>query len=232
MNSPPIFLSDATATNHHHQSLYEIPKNEAKCMIEHHLLWDRSPTEFISWTSSLLWALQYAVRKRTKWDEQEITICVLDTKRTQLRSSIFPVSVLLCVYDIPSGRPDYYRAEYLAHSIVEVSRESLSIISFEALIAGGLFELLPELNDEEGREFLAKRVNQLRCAYFAQSCIVWPRELQIAKELASGFGTDWILPMSLAFLSLRRRDKNDPVLLHGIAPLFTSSLSQSSNEGK
>lgn len=203
-------------------------------MIENHLVWGRESTEFISWTSSLLWALQYAVRKRAKWKDQNISICVLDIRRqaaapVQQQLSIYPVPNLLCVYDIPGrGRDNYYHAEYLAHSIVEVSSggggssSSLNAISFEALISAGLFELLPELDDRCGRVLLAKRVTQLRSAFFTHPCKVSPKELLVVKRLAAGFGSDWILPMSLAFLSLRLRERKDEDLLRVIAPLAYS----------
>lgn len=222
INACPRFLSQATVKGVQHSSLYDIPKEEARFMIENHLLWGRESTEFISWTSSLLWALQYAVRKRAKWKDQNITICVLDIVQApvQQQQRIYPVPNLLCVYDIPSrGRDYYYHAEYLAHSIVEVSDKSLSVISFKALISAGLFELLPELDDKCGRVLLAKRVPQLRSLYFTYPCKISPKELLLVKRLAAGFGTDWILPISLAFLSLRQREKKDEVLLRVIAPL-------------
>lgn len=222
INASPRFLSQATAKDLHHSSLYDIPKDEAKLMIEHHLLWSRENTEFISWTSSLLWALQYAVRKRAKWKDQSISICVLDIQRSPAQLSIYPVPTLLCVYGIRSRGRDYYHAEYLAHSMVEVSGRSLSVISFKALIAGGLFELLPELDDRRGRVLLAKRVNQLRSAYFTQPCKVSSMELHVVKRLAAGFGSDWILPMSLAFFSLRLRERKDESFLRVIAPLAYS----------
>lgn len=191
-------------------------------MIEHHLLWSRENTEFISWTSSLLWALQYAVRKRAKWRDHNVSICVLDIQQAPVQLSIYPVPTLLSVYGIPSQGRDYYHAEYLAHSLVEVSGGSLGVVSFNALIAGGLFELLPELDDEIGRVLLAKRVAQLRSAYFAHPRKVLSRELHVVKRLAVGFGSDWILPMSLAFLSLRLRERKDEDFLRLIAPLVYS----------
>lgn len=196
--------------------------DEAKFMIETHILWSREPTEFISWTSSLLWALQHAVRKRAKCKDQNVSICVLDIQRAPVQLSIYPVPNLLCVYGISSRGRDFYHAEYLAHSIVEVSGRSLGVISFNALISGGLFELLPELDDKSGRVFLAKRVNQLRSIYFTQPCKVSPRELLVVKRLAAGFGSDWILPMSLAFLSLRLRERKDEYFLRVIASLAYS----------
>lgn len=191
-------------------------------MIEHHLRWSRETTEFISWTSSLLWALQYAVRKRAKRKDQDISICVLDIQQAPVQLSIYPVPTLLCVYGIPSQGRDYYHAEYLAHSMIEVSGRSLSVISFKGLIAGGLFEFLPELDDKIGRHLLAKRVTQLRSEYFTHPRKVSPGELHVAKRLAAGFGSSWILPMSLAFLSLRLREKEDESFLRLIAPLAYS----------
>lgn len=191
-------------------------------MIENHLLWGREPTEFISWTSSLLWALQYAVRKRAKWNEKNISICVLDIQQAPMQLSIYPVPKLLCVYGIPSRTREYYQAEYLAHSVVEVSGRCLSAIPFKALISGGLFELLPELDDKVGRVLLAKRVTQLRSAYFTHPCKISPKELLVVKRLAAGFGSNWILPISLAFLSVRLRERNDDGILRVIAPLAHS----------
>lgn len=190
-------------------------------MIERHLTWSREPTEFISWTSSLLWALQHAARKRARWNDQNISICVLDIQRAPVQLSVYPVPTLLCVYGIPSRGRDFH-AEYLAHSIVGVSGRSISVISFKALIFGGLFELLPELDDKSGSVFLAKRVTQLRIAYFTHTCKVSPRELLVVKRLAAGFGNDWILPMSLAFLSLRLRERKDEGFLRLIAPVAYS----------
>ena len=84
-NSPDKIVSAAVAHGGR-SKLMEIPNAEVKAMLETHFQWKNTlpRDEFISWTSSLLYALQYAVRKTIYRSlEDDIMICVLDTHRLQ-----------------------------------------------------------------------------------------------------------------------------------------------------
>ena len=66
----------------YHASLSSIPYNEARMMIRDHLNYEyRSPSEFSSWSISLLWVLVHAVRKAYDCGEWDILIYALDTSK-------------------------------------------------------------------------------------------------------------------------------------------------------
>ena len=93
-------------------------------MLESHLLWKyRSNGQFISWTSSLLWALQHTIRKVSQ-REKDIQICVLDTSKIET-SSFFAASDLLRIYGVPDKAMlahCYYNTEYLYRGGLFTSR--------------------------------------------------------------------------------------------------------------
>lgn len=194
--------------------LTDIQGQHAKRMLENHLLWNGlADDQFISWTSSLLWALQHAIRKDFQGDT-DVQICMLDTSKIET-GSFFSASELLRIFRIPDEGKlahRYYYAEYLYHGGLFVHGSS-STVSFNTLRECGLFSLLPELDDPKYKPLLCRTVEYLRVTMVSIPRPVAPIEGRIALQLVSLFGKDFIMPMMVALLSLRRRAANDAEFL-------------------
>lgn len=190
--------------------LTDLQSQHAKRMLENHLLWSGlADDQFISWTSSLLWALQHAIRKDFQGDT-DVQICVLDTSKIQT-GSFFSASELLRIYRVPDEGKlahRYYNAEYLYHGGLFVYGSS-STVSFSTLRECGLFSLLPELDDPRYKPLLCRTVQYLRVTMVSVLRPVAPIEGRTALQLASLFGKKLIMPMMVALLSLRCRAPDD-----------------------
>ena len=179
-------------------------------MLEGHLLWrGLSSDHFVSFTGSLLWALQHAIRKHFQGDK-DVQICVLDTSKIET-CSFFAASDLLRIYRIPdvdklSHR--YYTAEYLYHGGLFVQGCS-STVSLSLLREYGLFSLLPELDDPGSKPFLCRTVENLRVTMVSVTRPVNPIEGRTALQVASLFEKDFTMPLMVALLSLRHRAPDD-----------------------
>lgn len=182
-------------------------------MLENHLLWRVFPSDqFVSWTSSLLWALQLAVRKHAdrKYPDGDIQICVLDTSKIET-SSFFAASDLLRVYEVADEGKlahRYYIAEYLYHGGLLVHGSS-STVSLDVLMECGLFNLLPEMDDPRWRSLLCNAVDHFRGTMFSVTQLMTPVEARTALQLASLFEKRFTMPVMVAFLSLRCCDPDD-----------------------
>lgn len=198
--------------------LSDIERQHAKRMLENHLLWSGlADDQFISWTSSLLWALQHAIRKDFQGDT-DIQICVLDTSKIET-GSFFSALDLLRIYRVPDESKlahRYYTTEYLYHGGIFVHGSS-STVSFNLLREYGLFSLLAELDDPRYKPLLCRTVENLRVTMVSIPRPIAPIEGRTALQLASLFGKDFIMPVMVALLSLRRRAPDDADFLKLLA---------------
>ena len=191
-------------------NLSDIERQHAKQMLENHLLWSGSADDqFISWTSSLLWALQHAIRKDFQGDI-DVQICVLDSSKIE-KGSFFSALDLLRIYRVPDEGKlarRYYNTEYLYHGGLFV-HDSSSTVSFNLLREYGLFSLLSELDDPRYKHLLCRTVEYLRVTMVSIPRPVAPIEGRTALQLSSLFGKEFIMPVMVALLSLRRRAPDD-----------------------
>ena len=190
----------------------------AKGMLENHLLWKSLPSDqFISWTSSILWALQHAIRKDFQGDT-DVQICMLDTSKIE-KCSFFAASDLLKIYRVPDEGKlahRYYTAEYLYHGGLLVHNSS-STVTLNLLREYGLSSLLPELDDLGGKSFLYKTIENLRGIMVSVSRPIAPIEGRTAIQIASLFEKEFSMPVMVALLSLRRRASDDEYFLKLVA---------------
>lgn len=199
-------------------NLSDIQPQHAKDMLENHLLWrGLASDQFISWTGSLLWALQHAIRKDFQGDT-DVHICVLDTSKIET-CSFFAASDLLRIYRVPDEGKlahRYYVAEYLYHGGLFVHGSSATV-SLNLLREYGLFNLLPELDDHRFKPLLCKTVDSLRVTMVSVPRPVAPIEGRTALQVASLFGKEFTMPLMVALLSLRRRAPDDAYFLKLVA---------------
>ncbi|PVI04182.1 hypothetical protein DM02DRAFT_640077 [Periconia macrospinosa] len=129
--------------------------------------------DLMSWTSSLLFAIQYALWRSHTFRRQasEINICVIDTGNFPLGQFARDVSLIGEFYETAQELGEStskffnfrrnYNGEYLSQGKVHHSNRSC-IVSLERLIQAGLYELYPEFENAEGHVRWAKRVLELR----------------------------------------------------------------------
>jgi len=201
-----------------------MPDEDLRTMLTKHFQWlDVQNDEFISWTSSLLYALQYAVRKtrnpknpRTVSQECDIKICLWE--RDAAGNPIYPASNLIEFYRLPSEgvlRPEYHITEYLSHGKIDVKGCS-STVSLEELRRAGLFDLMPELDDENTKHDLFTRVLTLRSTILTTPIAISDFESKTARGIASLFARQYTMQAMLALLSLRLRDCEDAEFINMI----------------
>jgi hypothetical protein len=118
----------------------------------------------MSWSSSLLFVIQYAIRRSSKSNcsPADIKICAVDTikfSRGQFARDVLLMYMYRDVFSSNSdmqnlvrlGEGDYDNGKYLSQGTV-VHQNRSCVTSLGNLIKAGLYELYPELDDPEGKE--------------------------------------------------------------------------------
>lgn len=218
--------------------LLQLPRQRAANMLWGHLNWKRLVGDnLMSWTSSLLFALQHGLRRAKKdYDEptlSDIQLCVVDTRDFPRGTFIKDLDVMKAYSDFPNIRSflefrqgnDYYYGEYLSQGRLEIAGRAQHT-SLSTMIDLGLYDIEPELQYEH--EILCKRINALRNAFAAPNnaaCPLSKKEARKAITVAQGcFGDRFALPFAAMLLSLRRRREMDPVILDAFAAMFTGMM--------
>ncbi|MCJ1308006.1 hypothetical protein MMC25_001656 [Agyrium rufum] len=214
-NGPGEFFSATYASGIGHQSFFTIPPSKAKQMLDEHVRWFNMPNdEFISWSSSILFVLQHAVRKKAYHKDKDIHLCILDTH--QMDCTFYTAVTLLRFYNVPSVggcRYEGLAAEYLAHEqIVRKGSNSLSAVSFNHLVSRGLYEILPQLTDEMGKLNLAKTLVNLRYS-FRHPIELSVQTVEYAKIFAYCFAPEFFFHVFASILGCRARFRGDRTLL-------------------
>lgn len=203
---------------------------DAAWMLENHLLWkDLGNDNLTSWTSSLLWCLQHAIRRsvtdKPRPSLSDIHVCVLSTRKVP-RGTFLPAVALLKAFGIPDEgklKHDYYRGEYLSQgemNMTELERPlSGTVTTLQNLIDHGLYELYPPFADEDQQTRLWLRVNDFRETFKQVPAPPTPIEIDTAYSIAHAcFLHTSIRPVVMAaLLSLKPRARLDPTLLETFA---------------
>ncbi|PWY87813.1 hypothetical protein BO94DRAFT_55236 [Aspergillus sclerotioniger CBS 115572] len=180
----------------------------------------------MSWTSSLLFALQYGLYRhtmdRSKPDLDEILLFILDTRGFAEGTFIKDLDIINFFktptndlasfsglrYGRPGNKPRHYFGEYLTQDELNIQGKCATV-SMQQMIDLGLFELYPRLGNEDEWNSLANRVLKLRKS-FTYSPSTTPAEVQKAIEIAQGsFTGRWVVPFAAMLLALKPRDPND-----------------------
>jgi len=196
--------------------------SEAAHSVANHLNWRRGQgsSNLVSWTSSLLYALQYVlyrhVDRRDGPDMADIEICVIDT--TEFEPRVFirdmdPIeafaadhAALQKLRDLRTGG-EYYFGEYLSQGALRIEGKC-QIISAEAMIGKGLLSLRPEF---EMAYYIktcgwAKDVVEMRDSLYEQQQQQPPsvrlETFQSAIEIGQLFGPHWRLPIATNLVAL------------------------------
>ncbi|KAH7159759.1 hypothetical protein B0J13DRAFT_112640 [Dactylonectria estremocensis] len=203
------------------------PQEAFRRLLDHLNGYDDSHEEFcnfMSWTSSLLFALLYGIYQaeftNNRYDDTKILI--LDTQYIKPGSFIKDIDILRLFDDsgAPRGfgsihnflklRREYYFGEYLSQSEVDVLGHCAEA-SFWDLMNHGLEELYPWLFDASLEGKWAKREKDAREKYHKDDTLVTLDDAEkVIKIAENSFGGSWTTPMAAMILGLERRSPNDP----------------------
>ncbi|KUI70113.1 hypothetical protein VM1G_06530 [Cytospora mali] len=195
---------------------------------------------FMSWSSSLLFLLQYALYRHSNQSDgsgfEDIHLMVIDTRKFPPRTfvkdmeiiSIFAQSSreytsnnLKKFLDLRS-LPDYRFGEYLSQGYLNLADKAVET-SFERLVCLGLFDLVPELGNRDNWKSWVKPVLEIREAFLESSHPdATQTEVRKAIVIAEGaFGEPWTIPISIMLLALKPRKTDDRIITEGFKAIFT-----------
>ncbi|KAI0965043.1 hypothetical protein F4678DRAFT_476893 [Xylaria arbuscula] len=171
----------------------------------------------VSWTSSILFALQYALYRShlPGLSPADIKICAVETGKFpqgQFARDMWLIRAYRETATMIGGdtrrffqfrydNQDYYNGEYLSQGLVTLSSRS-SIVSLETLIQSGLYSLYPDLTSTTDK--LANRVRDLRDLW-GNEIQTTLQELENALEIAKTFNALEALDIAVLLLSLKHR---------------------------
>ncbi|KAF7953046.1 hypothetical protein EAE96_006267 [Botrytis aclada] len=179
----------------------------------------------VSWTSSLLFAIQYAIWRRRKFScsAANIQICAVDTRRFP-RGQFAPDMWLLQAYRTAAKKggdaekffrfrleyEEFQNGEFLSQGSVHHGGRSC-VVSLEKLQESGLYNLYPEFAEKEGMNWWSKRVLALRGLWLKEQ-LTSAQELDFAEMVARkcfhAFETAEMMLILLTFKA--RKMKEDP----------------------
>jgi hypothetical protein len=201
--------------------VFDKPRNVARDTLKTHVKkWNRGKEDnFMSWTSSLLFALQHAIRREAsdlypRSTAQQVKLSILFTSK--LPAGCFMPSVaLLDAYGAQyhdGMQRNKYHGEYLSQGRLDIPEGAMITITMEELLTSGLYQLYPDFELDTWR--LCNRVTELRGKYLRQVHDVTPEEISFARTVAEGCCSEssfrFVLFASL--LALKTRTLLDPGL--------------------
>lgn len=184
----------------------------------------------MSWTSSLLFAIQYAIwRCHTgHCHPADIKICVVDTKqfpRGQFAQDIWLLQMYRDTAKEVGGETwrffqfrekdeRYYNGEYLSQGFLHHSGRSC-VVTLKKLIDTGLHELYPEFADPSAMASWAKRVLELR-QHWRNKQKTTHQEIRHAFQIAAECFSDFaMLDIMLMLLTFKNRKYQQTMSIKG-----------------
>jgi len=222
--------------------------SEAAEMIFVHLgrAWEKGyPDNLVSWTSSLLFALQYAFYRHVSngTDLGDIFLCVVDT--TAIPSNVFirDIDLIRAFRQYDSHLADllalrgrrhrdhqgsYYFGEYLSQGALKIEA-NCSIVPMDEIIDNGLFTLRSEFEDAASRGATwANEVIRLREVFYEETVdlpVTTQEELQAARDIADLFDDRFRIPVAASLLALKpRQPVDDDIVQWFDQPRYTSTF--------
>ncbi|CAN9149151.1 hypothetical protein CC77DRAFT_953945 [Alternaria alternata] len=168
----------------------------------------------MSWTSSLLFAIQCAIWRSQGRQPGDFKICVVDTRKfpqgqfardlwlfKAIESITLPQGQARNFFRFRQTNSDYYNGEYLSQGTTNIANRSC-ITSLQNLKEAGLSELYPEFDDPEGKTKWANRALELRKIWSTKqgtSDRDVELALQIARKCLNSFAPVDVAAVLLAF---------------------------------
>ncbi|KAF2143151.1 uncharacterized protein K452DRAFT_193527, partial [Aplosporella prunicola CBS 121167] len=207
-------------------------------MINGHLRWRRDwDDNLVTWTSSLLYALVYIFYRHATdgFNFDNICLGILDTtsfpKGTFIRDmdlirTYSPLNERLANLEKLRDKQHrefkgkFYFGEYLSQGALRIE-DKCAVVSARALIASGLYDILPEFEVLAQRPLSpnpewANQVIRHREAFYSEEpgCQkVSSEEIQAAMQIGELFGPPWRLPLAINLMALVPRLPDDRTIL-------------------
>lgn len=180
--------------------------------------WARGKDDnFMSWTSSLLFALQHAIRRddmESLPNARQVKISILFT--FSLPSGCFMPSVALLdahgAQYSPFMQRKNYHGEYLSQGSLAVPKGAMTTITLADLLASGLYQLYPDFELDKRR--LCNRVTELRERFLGQQHGLIPNEVRLVRGIAEACceNSAFRFVLFAGLLALKSRELLDPCI--------------------
>lgn len=246
----PSYLAPPSATSSNpdlYRDVFSLQQADAARCLNSHLRWwssHEAKCNFMSWSGSLLFLLQYALYKhrsnRDGSDFSDISLLVIDTRNFPPRTFARDLEIMAVFSpfcrevndkDLPNfqnlrSKPDYYFGEYLSQGDLDLSGKGVQT-SFQELVDLGLFELVPALRNEANWHLWVRPVLKLRNTIREPaSSDATQDEVRKAITIAgAAFGEPWTIPISAMLLSMKPRKNNDSIINEGYKAMFSRKFS-------
>ncbi|KAL2871663.1 uncharacterized protein BJX67DRAFT_167098 [Aspergillus lucknowensis] len=217
--------------------IFHLPAPKAANLLLNHLLWQRGHEDgcnLMSWTTSLLFALQYALYRHRKDgdDLRYISLIIIDTTLFPAGTFIQDMEIMRCFQAadtrmqkfVEYRQTEYYFGEYLTQGRLNVEGRCVCT-PVQRMISLGLFELQPALADTTQWHCWPKRVLDYRELFTSARCVPATEEdVEIAVDIATQcFGGKWTAPGVLMLLALQPRKRADKIIGEGFKSRFTEA---------
>ncbi|OAL46890.1 hypothetical protein IQ07DRAFT_480865, partial [Pyrenochaeta sp. DS3sAY3a] len=203
-------------------------------MLNRHLRWWEGHDNFVSWTSSLLFALVYIfylhAGRRDGSDFADISLCIIDTTRFAKGAFFQDLDLMRAYSAFDSGLADmlklrtekhegcFYFGEYLSQGALKIEGKC-AIVSAAELIQRGLFDLQPVFEEfaQWPKEYAPRWVYPVfrlrndigrRIAGTSTSTVV-----RAVTRIIQLFEPPWRLPMAGNLIASRYCQVEDPSIL-------------------
>lgn len=214
----------STSPGHSRIDLLSLPSDKATDMLHKHLnksCCDGEDSDnLMSWTSSLLFAIQYAIFRCNKFgcDPADIKICAIDTRKFphgQFARDMWLLQAYRQTAIEVGGHTQnffrfrldderYHNGEYLSQGSVSHAGRSC-VVSLKNLEESGLYDLYPEFADIQGKIKWTNRVLELRQGWSVEQRTT-PQEIQLASMVTRKCFTNMEgMDMVLILLSFKAR---------------------------
>lgn len=222
--------------------LLQLPSPEAAARLKAHLKWkccDRGRTtcNLMSWSSSLLFLLQYGFfRHQTDPEKQggprpklsNIKIIILDTRDFPKQVFLRDLDALKWLDDEPDLRGlhnlrkgQHYFGEYLSQGRLVIKGNYVQI-SMQQLIDGGLLtSICPALNQPQNWSYWANITINLRGTILQKNSIDKQRIRKTIFLAQSCVGDKFVVPFALMLLCLRSEPSDDEMIANAFHSIFT-----------
>lgn len=223
---------------HRPDDIFRLDLADAAALVHAHFEWRcDEKCNFMSWTSSLLFALHYGLYRHKKDHDQpdlsRIVLYILDTSGLPEGTFIKDLDILDAFKGESAGVKDFlhmrrgqgrkrcYFGEYITQGQLQIDGRCASV-SLQQMVNSGLFELHPVLGNKDGWDFLASRVLDLRKGLTTLVPIT-PSEVRKAITIAqSCFGDRWVVPLSAMLLAMKPGNQDNAKIVAAYSAMFAA----------
>ncbi|KAH7168435.1 hypothetical protein DER46DRAFT_623899 [Fusarium sp. MPI-SDFR-AT-0072] len=220
--------------------LLQLPPREAGIRLGYHL-WkckdrEHNPCNLMSWSSSLLFLLQYGLYRNTPRSKinselSAISLIMIDTRDFPDQTFLRDIDAIDCFY--PYSRhlrqlriwrtDDLYFGEYLSQGSLDTRGKCVQM-TMQQLIDGGLFTVICPALDKPNNNWAswARTVCNLRDG-IRNSQVVDQKQIRSAIFMAKDcVGDRFLVPFALMLLGLRSQQTDDEKIANAFRAMFTN----------